>query len=78
MRIEAQGPFAGRDQPRAGFGVPACKQRDLVALPDQLLSQIGNYAFRPAIRKRWNAFIQRRDLCNFQSLTPRPCAEARD
>jgi hypothetical protein len=49
-------------QLRAGDGVPACKQRHIVAKPDKFFGQVGNDPLAAAIETRRNAFNERSQI----------------
>ena len=70
--IEAQGLRAARNEPGRGDGVAAGKQRDVVALLDERLGQVGDDALRSAVEARRHAFHQGRDLCDLHVECIRP------
>ena len=56
LGVAPQGALAARHQARAGYRIAAGKQRDVVALPYQLLRQVADHPLRAAIQLRRNAF----------------------
>ena len=66
--VQAQRMPAGGDELCLGHRIAAREQGDLVALPDELLRQVGHHPLRPAIVFRRHAFVQRRNLGNFHRL----------
>src|SRR5690606_7436339 len=74
-RIEAQRCLAHRYQLGLGLRVPRGEQGDVVSLLHELLREVGDDAFRPAVALGWNTLAQRRDLRDTESiheLPPRP------
>ena len=64
-RIKAKRASTTGSQLGAGDGVPACKERHIVAKPDEFFGQIGNDPLSAAIETRRNALNERGDLCDF-------------
>ena len=62
--VEPERAAAAGDQVRLRFRVPAREQRDVVALPDELLGQVGNDALGAAVVLGRHALEQRRNLGN--------------
>ena len=65
QRIETERHVRTGDQVGGRLRIAAGEQRDVVALPDKFLRQVGYDTFRPAIKLRWDAFGEGSDLCNF-------------
>ena len=65
--IEAKRAVTTRNQLGAGDGVPARKERHIVAMPDKFFRQVGNDPFGAAVETRRNAFYQRGNLCDFHN-----------
>ena len=63
-RIQTQGGLAERLEPGRRAGVAAGEQSHVVALPDQLLRQVGDDPFRAPIEPRRAALEERSDLGN--------------
>ena len=63
-RIKAQRTSATGSQLGAGDGVPARKERHIVAKPDKFFGQVGNDPLSAAIETRRNALNERSDLCD--------------
>ncbi|MGF6481848.1 hypothetical protein QFZ91_004011 [Paraburkholderia sp. JPY419] len=61
-RVEAQRLRPESFELRRGLRITACKQRDVVALLDQRLGQIGHHAFRTTVQLGRNRLVQRSDL----------------
>jgi hypothetical protein len=61
-RIEAQRTRTTGSQLSAGDRVRACKERDIVAKPDEFFSQVGNDPLSAAIETRRNALDERSHL----------------
>jgi hypothetical protein len=61
-RVEAQRLGRTGHEPRRGDRIAAGEQRDIVALCDQRVSQVGHDPFGAAIELRRNPFHQRCDL----------------
>src|SRR5215510_7665668 len=72
IRIQAQRGFTWRNQSASSRRIAACEERQLMALFDQFLGQIGNNPFSPAVVKRRNSFVERRYLCNFHNAYHTP------
>ena len=64
-RIEAQRARTTGSQLGAGDKVRACKERHIVAKPDEFFGQVGNDPLSAAIETRRNALNERSDLCDF-------------
>ena len=69
--VETQGSSAPRYQLRRSDRVAAGEESDLVSLPHQLLSQIGNYPLGAAIGSRRHTLVQRGHLRNCHATFPR-------
>ena len=63
--VETQRHRRATDQVGGGDRVPAGKQRHLVALPDQLIREVGYNSLGSAIKPRWHALDERTNLRNF-------------
>src|SRR5262245_20404820 len=68
--VQSRSGRPDRHKMRERFGISAGKKRHLVALSDQFLCQIRNHALGATIELRWDAFIQRSDLCNSHIQSP--------
>ena len=66
-RIEAQRARTTGSQLSAGDRVRACKERHIVAKPDEFFGQVGNDPLSAAIETRRNALDERSDLCDFHN-----------
>ncbi len=63
--VETQRHRRAADQVGGGDRVPAGKQRHLVALPHQLIREVGYNSLGSAIKPRWHALDERTNLRNF-------------
>jgi hypothetical protein len=73
---EPKGARPDRNQRRIRTRVTGGKERDTVALSNELVSEISHNTFRPAVELRWNAFTQWCDLGNSQWFaSPRTASE---
>src|ERR1700756_1072216 len=77
VRIESQGPRRAGDQLSGRDRVSACKQCDLVPLPDQLLGQIIHDPLRAAVEPWRYTFEQRSNLRDPHFLLPIPINSVR-
>ena len=64
IRIRSQRSRAARYQSRARLGIAAGKERDFVSETNQFFGQPGNDALSSTISRRWDSFIERRNLGN--------------
>ncbi len=64
--VQAEGFWAGWNQPRCGLGIAASKQGDLMPSLDQRLGQIGDYPLCSAVELWGNALVKRCYLGYFQ------------
>ena len=65
-RIEAQGHIAATNKLGRRFGVAAGKERDVVPLAHELLSQERNDPFRAPVKLGRHTFVKRSNLSNPQ------------
>ena len=68
--IEPQRLWANRDELGRRDRIAAGEQRDVVALADELLGQVGHDPLRTAVVLRRDGLVERRDLCNPHAWVP--------
>src|SRR3984893_14858709 len=66
-RIEAQRTSTTGSQLGAGDRVRACKERQIMATPDEVFGQVGNDPLSAAIETRRNALDERSHLGDFHN-----------
>ena len=68
MGIQAEGALTGCLQGCSGLRITAGKQRDMVSLPNQLVSQVRDYPLCSSIELGRTALEKRRNLCDSHFL----------